>query len=147
MSPIHFVRYVSTLSIMAVVLTGTVAKPRAIESLPRPVSMISSYYGPGFDGRSTASGSRFDRRGLTAAHRTLPFGTRLILTNPKNKKTVTVEVTDRGPYNEFNGVRYFFGRRDLDVSEAAAYKLGFDQEGVATLLVQFVPASVRERAP
>ena len=101
--------------------------------------MVSSFYGPGFDGRSTASGALFDRTALTAAHRTLPFGTRLRLTNPKTHSSVTVEVTDRGPYNEFAGVRYFADARDLDVSEAAARKLGFMREGVTTLSVQLVP--------
>ncbi len=135
----HFVRYLAAVAAFASLLTGTIAKPREIQPLPRPVKMVSSYYGPGFDGQWTASGTRFDRRALTAAHRELPFGTRLILTNPKTRKSVTVEVTDRGPYSEFNGVRYFKGSRDLDVSEAAAHILGFQREGVTTLSVQFVP--------
>jgi rare lipoprotein A len=101
--------------------------------------MVSSYYGSGFHGRLAANGIRFNKEALTAAHRTLPFGTLLRLTNPKTRKSVIVEVTDRGPYAEFEGVRYYEGTRDLDVSESAARKLGFEQEGIATLLVEQLP--------
>jgi rare lipoprotein A len=101
--------------------------------------MVASFYGPRFDGRPTASGAIFDREALTAAHRTLPFGTRLRLKNPKTNISVTVEITDRGPYAEFNGVRYFTGSRDLDVSEGVARRLGFEREGIATLDVQLAP--------
>jgi peptidoglycan lytic transglycosylase len=108
---------------------------------PRPkrlTHMISSFYGPGFEGRMTASGVPFHSKGLTAAHRTLPFGTLLRLTNPTNQKTVTVRVTDRGPYREYEGIKRFNGHRDLDVSEGAARELGFVREGVTTLIVQLI---------
>lgn len=101
--------------------------------------MVSSFYGRGFDGRSTASGVRFDRMALTAAHRTLPFGTRLRLTNPRTQVSVTVKITDRGPYTQFAGIRYFEDPRDLDVSEGAARKLGFERDGVTTLTVELLP--------
>jgi rare lipoprotein A len=105
-----------------------------------PVRMVASYYGSGFHGQLAANGTRFDKEALTAAHRTLPFGTLLHLTNPMTRKSVIVEVTDRGPYCEFEGVHYYEGARDLDVSESAARKLGFEEEGIATLLVERLPS-------
>lgn len=108
-------------------------------SPPAPfVRMTASYYGPGFHGRPTASGSLFDRFALTTAHRTLPFGTRLKLTYPVTGRSVEVTVNDRGPYAEWKGVRYFEGRRDLDVSEGVAELLGFKERGLARLRVQFL---------
>ena len=75
----------------------------------------ASWYGPGFAGHRTASGELFDPGGLTAAHRTLPFGTRLLVRNPDTGRSVWVRVTDRGPYS---------GGRDLDLSQAAAQAIG-----------------------
>jgi len=70
----------------------------------------ASYYHDKFDGRKTASGVKFDNSKLTAAHKKLPFGTKLKITNEKNDKSVTVVVTDRGPF--VNG-------REIDLSEKA----------------------------
>ncbi|MBX9740985.1 MAG: septal ring lytic transglycosylase RlpA family protein [Beijerinckiaceae bacterium] len=75
-------------------------------------------------GARTASGARFQPRGLTAAHRSLPFGTRLQVTNLANNRTVTVTVNDRGP---------FIRGRILDLSAGAADVLGFRHKGVATI--------------
>ena len=58
---------------------------------------VASYYGPGFHGRRTANGERFDMHAMTAAHRTLPFGTLVKVTNLSNGKSTVVRVTDRGP--------------------------------------------------
>ncbi len=77
-------------------------------------------------GSRTASGEKFNPNGLTAAHRTLPFGTRLKLVNPSNGRTVTVRVNDRGP---------FIAGRGLDVSRGAAAALGMLGAGVAVLKV------------
>lgn len=74
-----------------------------------------SYYAEKFHGRKTASGAIFDKHAMTAAHRSLPFGTRVEVTNLENGKSVTVEINDRGPYAE---------NRILDLSPAAARKLG-----------------------
>lgn len=104
-------------------------------------SMVSSWYGPGFHGRLTASGSTFDSSAMTVAHRTLPFGTRLRLVNPATNKEALVRVSDRGPYDVWKGVRYFEGRRDLDVSEGVARRLGMLEEGVATLQVEVLSSS------
>lgn len=69
-----------------------------------------SYYADKFDGRKTASGEKFSNSKLTAAHRTLPFGTKLKVTNPENNESVVVEVNDRGPHKK---------SRELDLSKKA----------------------------
>jgi rare lipoprotein A len=90
-------------------------------------TMNTSWYGPGFHGKRTASGERFNQNAMTAAHRKLPFGTRLRLTNPMNGHTACVVINDRGP---------FIGGRQLDVSKAVATKLGFREAGTARLEVR-----------
>jgi rare lipoprotein A len=80
----------------------------------------SSWYGGRFHGRTTACGEVFDRNALTAAHRTLPCGTRVRVTNTSNGAQVIVRINDRGPYS---------GGRVLDVSERAAHDLGFASQG------------------
>ena len=87
-------------------------------------SGTASYYGAKFQGRRTASGEKFDMHAMTAAHRTLPFGTLVEVTNPRNGKTVTVRINDRGP---------FHGNRILDVSLDAATELGLIQRGSGTV--------------
>ena len=87
----------------------------------------ASYYGERFRGRRTASGERFDPDGLTAAHRTLPFGTRLRVTNLRNGRSVTVRVNDRGP---------FHGSRVIDLSKAAARRIGMVGSGTARVRIE-----------
>jgi peptidoglycan lytic transglycosylase len=81
---------------------------------------VASWYGSGFHGRKTASGERFDQYELTAAHKNLPLGTKAMVTNLKNGKTVEVEINDRGPY---------VCGRILDLSKAAAEQLGMKDAG------------------
>ena len=88
-----------------------------------------SYYGYKLNGRRTANGERLDSKKFTAAHRTLPFGTMLEVQNPKNGKYCVVRVNDRGPYS---------GKRVLDLSVAAARKLGIMNAGVSTLIITVV---------
>jgi rare lipoprotein A len=83
---------------------------------------IASWYGPGFDGRRTASGERYRRNALTAAHRTLPFGTRVQVHNLENNSTVVVTINDRGPYSH---------GRVIDLSYQAARELGVSISGTA----------------
>ncbi|RZM82914.1 septal ring lytic transglycosylase RlpA family protein [Leptolyngbya iicbica] len=90
-------------------------------------SGTASWYGPGFDGRSTASGERFNRHALTAAHRTLPFGTRVLVTNVSNNRQVVVRINDRGPYSH---------GRVIDLSEGAAREIGLHLAGVGTVRVE-----------
>ena len=86
----------------------------------------ASWYGPGFHGRRTASGERFDMEALTAAHRTLPFGTRIRVRNSQNGREVVVRINDRGPW---------VGDRIIDLSKAAAAALGLLQAGEAPVVL------------
>ena len=88
---------------------------------------MASWYGPGFNGKRTASGERFRQNGLTAAHRTLPFGTIVRVTNLQNARTVDVRINDRGP---------FVRGRIIDLSKGAAERLRMIRTGV-------VPVEVR----
>jgi rare lipoprotein A len=83
---------------------------------------LASYYGPGLHGRKTANGERFDQNGLTAAHRTLRFGTCVRVVNMENGKSVEVRVNDRGPFKD---------ERVIDVSLGAARKLEMVEKGLA----------------
>lgn len=87
----------------------------------------ASYYGPDFHGRTTASGERFNQWALTTAHKYLPFGTRLRVTNRYNGRSVVVRVNDRGP---------FVGGRGLDLSTAAMNQIGGD--GVASVCYSII---------
>jgi rare lipoprotein A len=89
-----------------------------------------SYYGKDFHGRKTANGERFDMHELTAAHRTLPFGTRLKVTHLGNGKSVEVRINDRGPWKR---------DRILDLSLAAAKKLDLITQGKAKARVEVLP--------
>jgi len=90
---------------------------------------MASYYGKGFHGRRTASGQRFNQHALTAAHRSLRFGTRVRVTNLRNRKTVVVTINDRGPYAK---------GRIVDLSRAAAQHLGMIKSGVARVRLKVV---------
>jgi rare lipoprotein A len=78
-------------------------------------SGVASWYGPGFHGKKTASGERFNTGSYTAAHRSLPFGTRVKVTNVRNGKSVVVRINDRGP---------FAHGRIIDLSKASANAIG-----------------------
>jgi len=84
----------------------------------------ASFYGRRFHGRRTANGERFDMNALTAAHRTLPFGSMVRVTNPSNGRSVTVRINDRGPFSR---------GRVIDVSRAAAKELGLIRRGHAAV--------------
>jgi rare lipoprotein A len=83
---------------------------------------MASWYGPGFHGRQTANGERFNQNDLTAAHRSLPFGTKVRVTNMNNGRSVVVRINDRGP---------FVGGRAIDLSAAAARAIGLHRSGVS----------------
>jgi rare lipoprotein A len=91
---------------------------------------FASYYGAAFAGRRTASGERFDPKGFNAAHRDLPFGSRIRVTNLDNGRTVVVRINDRGPYAD---------GRIVDLSWAAARDLDMLQSGVARVRVELLP--------
>ena len=92
----------------------------------------ASWYGSYFQGKRTSSGERYNRHAYTCAHKTLPFGTRLRVTNVKNGKSVIVRVSDRGPFRH---------QRILDLSEAAAHPLGIVDCGAATVVAEVVAAT------
>ena len=87
------------------------------------LSVISSWYGPGFHGNLTANGERYNQNGLTAAHKTLPFETKLEVCY---KRCAVVRVNDRGP---------FHGNRELDLSKGAADAIGLTASGVGQVKV------------
>lgn len=113
-------------------LTGAPRPQPEPEPEPEPVvvstfSGTASWYGPGFQGRPTGCGGRFDRNALTAAHRTLPCGTKVRVTNSANSEQVTVTINDRGPYH---------GNRIIDLSERAAGDIGYLASGTAHVVVE-----------
>lgn len=89
-------------------------------------TMLTSWYGPGFHGRLTANGEVYNQMALTAAHKTLPFGTRLRVCY---KRCTTVRINDRGPY---------IGARELDLSRGAAEAIGLIWPGVANVKVTYL---------
>ena len=89
--------------------------------------MVASWYGPKFHGKLTANGEIYDQMSMTAAHKSLPFGTMLKLTNPKNGKSVVVRINDRGPYIK---------GRQIDLSKGAAIALGTLNKGVVKVEVE-----------
>ncbi len=91
---------------------------------------VASWYGGKFHGRRTANGERFNKNALTCAHRNLPFGTKLVVTNINNGKSVVVRVNDRGPVTK---------KRIIDLSQAAAKKLDFMKSGTAQVKLELVP--------
>jgi len=89
----------------------------------------ASWYGPGFHGRTTANGEIFDENALTAAHRELPFGTKVLITNLNNGKSTLVTINDRGPYIK---------GRHIDLSRAAAREVEMIDAGVTDVTMEIV---------
>jgi rare lipoprotein A len=119
------------LALALVACTPALAGPRP-EGPPPPSGGYvqrgeAAWYGGRFHGRLTASGERFDMHALTAAHRTLPFGTRVRVENLRNGRSVVVRITDRGPFTP---------RRIIDLSRGAAEQLDMIRSGVAPVRLQ-----------
>ena len=93
---------------------------------------LASWYGPKFHGKLTASGEIYSQENFTAAHRTLPWGSRVKVTNFANGKSVEVRINDRGPFGE---------GRIVEVSRAAARVLGIVGSGITTVRVEWLPDS------
>ena len=93
----------------------------------------ASFYGPGFHGKKTATGEKFNQNDKTAAHPTLPLGTKATVTNLDNGNSVDVKINDRGPYVK---------GRDIDLSKGAAKELGMTKDGVVPVKIEaeVVPA-------
>ena len=86
----------------------------------------ASWYGPGFNGKRAASGQIFNENAMTAAHRSLPFGTKLRVIDQRTGRSVQVTINDRGP---------FHGGRIIDLSKAAATQLGFRNRGTTSVCI------------
>jgi rare lipoprotein A len=99
------------------------------EPVVRTLSGVASWYGGKFHGRKTANGERYDMHKLTAAHKTLPFGTKVRVTNSRNGKSVVVRINDRGP---------FVGSRVIDLSRGAASAVGMIDTGVARVKLEIL---------
>jgi rare lipoprotein A len=84
----------------------------------------ASWYGPGFNGKRAASGEIFNENAMTAAHRSLPFGTKVMVTDQRTGRQISVTINDRGP---------FHGSRIIDLSKAAATELGFRNRGTTSV--------------
>ncbi len=105
---------------------------KSIDLLPEVVGIqvgYASWYGPKFHGRKTASGEIYDMHALTAAHKSLPFGTLVRVVNLENGKSVVVRINDRGPYVK---------GRIIDLSYAAAKRIGLDKTGVAKVRLEII---------
>jgi len=115
----------------ALLLSACAPAARETRDLPRqppgfPQEGVASWYGPGFHGRTTASGERFDQDALTAAHPSLPFDTRVRVVNLRNRREVVLRINDRGPFHD---------GRIIDVSRAAARRLGLIGPGTGRVRV------------
>ena len=107
-------------------VTQNVVNSEAVSYTDRG-TMKASWYGPKFHGKMTANGEIYNQMAYTAAHKSLPFGTLLKLTNPKNGKSVIVRINDRGPY---------IPGRQLDLSKGSAIELGVMENGVSKIKVE-----------
>ena len=115
----------NALAITALVLGSALAATPAATEESKPIQTgAASWYGPGFHGKPTASGEPFNTNELTAAHKTLPFGTKVRVTNERTGKSVVVRINDRGPYAH---------GRVIDLSKAAAEAVGISGVGQVPL--------------
>jgi rare lipoprotein A len=108
------------LSIGAALVAGLILSATATAEAGGNQCGGASWYGPGFNGKKTASGERFNQNAMTAAHRTLPLGTVIKVTDQRTGKSVKVTINDRGPFS---------GGRIIDLSKGAATRLGFVARG------------------
>lgn len=121
-------RYFITLVIAAAMLLCSCHRKTGAGSRPGTESGYASYYADKYDGRKTSNGEIFRQRKLTAAHKTLPFGTKVKVTNLSNGKTVKVRINDRGPFIE---------GRIIDLSKAAAKKVNMISAGVTKVKIRY----------
>jgi rare lipoprotein A len=131
---------IATLPLLLTVACSVNRRPNdGAPGLGRPLeSGVASWYGPGFQGRRTANGEKYNMYDLTAAHPSLPFGTRLAVRNARTGKMVVVRVNDRGPFTK---------SRILDLSYAAAREVGVFGPGTAYVELYPAPAARRNEAP
>ncbi|HEY8329713.1 MAG TPA: septal ring lytic transglycosylase RlpA family protein [Pseudomonas sp.] len=116
--------------LLLVLLAGCASRDQASAPSDYRAEGQASYYSSRHHGRRTASGERFDMHALTAAHRSLPFGSKVKVTNVKNQRSVVVRINDRGPYAR---------GRIIDVSRKAAERLGMLGSGVTQVRLERLP--------
>jgi rare lipoprotein A len=124
-------RLASTLWLLGISALLPAAQQSATKATGGPSTVKASYYSNRFNGRVTAGKERFSNTALTAAHRELPLGSRVKLTNPANNRSVVVRINDRGP---------FVTGRDISVTRRAARALGFTRAGVAEVSMEVLGA-------
>ena len=141
--PVHAAKGILLLAVVALLGSGCASAPRSQPAGSASVAQtgstvgIASYYGKPYHGRKTASGERFNMHELTAAHRTLPFGTNLKVTNLANDRSVVVRVNDRGPFKR---------DRILDLSMEAARRLQMIGAGTARVRIEPLGESATRRS-
>ena len=134
----------STLSIVDCATKRPTGPSRVPDTVPTPAPTplpaqkgIASWYGPGFDGRETANGEVYDQDAMTAAHPSLPFGTRVRVTRVATGRSVVVRINDRGPYVEY---------RVIDLSRAAGQALGLMRPGIAPVRLEILERGAGRRS-
>jgi rare lipoprotein A len=110
----------------AVVVAAVAATVLSFSSAAYAQCGGASWYGPGFNGKKAASGETFNENAMTAAHRSLPFGTKVRVTDQRTGREIEVTINDRGP---------FVGKRIIDLSKAAANELGFRNRGTTSVCI------------
>ena len=123
---------------MLVTLTGfsTISNPfwqentqEEVKPKPYKQNVVATYYADKFNGRKTSSGERFDNTKYTAAHKTLPFGTIVRVTNPANGKWVDVRVNDRGPHNK---------KQEIDITKKAFTAIANPKAGIVKVNLEII---------
>ena len=107
-------------ALVAASLAFVAASGGAMEANAATYQGVASWYGKAHHGRKTASGERFNMNAMTAAHKSLPFGTKVKVTHKRSGRSVVVRINDRGPYH---------GNRVIDLSYAAAREIGLIRSG------------------
>lgn len=123
-------RIFAVILIALTVLVSSCAKKQVRRRTVHKEAGYASWYGPGFHGRKTACGERYDMWKMTAAHKELPFGTMVRVTNLENNKSIVVKINDRGPFKP---------GRIIDLSKAGAKRLGFLGSGVTKVVLEILP--------
>jgi len=126
----------ATLIAAVLMVAGGIASAGAATPAPKRLSSVAAYYDTSYKGR-TASGERYDPNKFTAAHKTLPFGTHLRVTNTRTGRSVVVTVNDRGPFTK---------GRMLDLSLAAAKALHMTDRGLVPVTAEVQPVSITTAA-
>ena len=124
---------------LAWMLVIVASSTSVVSANPRPGDVlkgVASYYHDSLHGRKTASGERYDKAALTAAHKSLPLGTKVRVTNPATGKSIVVKINDRGP---------FIKGRIIDLSRRAARELKMVKKGLAKVRVEIIATPSRKK--